>query len=265
MKLLKQVHKGKQPRPRRLMLYGVHGVGKSSMAAMAPRPIFVQTEDGLGDIECEKFPLATTYADVLAALSELYAEEHEYRTVVVDSLDWLERLIWAEVCRRRGVENIEDIGYARGYAFSLSQWREVLEGLDALRNERGMTIILIAHARIERFENPETESYDRYVPRLHKLASALVQEWCDDVLFATYRVHTRKVDESFGRAKHRGIGTGQRIVRTSERPAHVAKNRLNLPDEFPLDWRIYEAFARGDIEGAHRLIAEYGNTDRKSA
>ncbi len=265
MKLLKQVHKGKQPRPRRLMLYGVHGVGKSSMAAMAPRPIFIQTEDGLGDIECEKFPLARTYADVLAALSELYAEEHEYRTVVVDSLDWLERLIWAEVCRKRGVENIEDFGYARGYSFALGQWREVLEGLDALRNERGMTVILIAHARIERFENPETESYDRYVPRLHKLASALVQEWCDDVLFATYRVHTRKVDESFGRAKHRGIGSGQRIVRTSERPAHVAKNRLNLPDEFPLDWRIYEAFARGDIEAAHRLIAEYGNTDRKTA
>jgi len=240
-------------------------VGKSSMAAMAPRPIFIQTEDGLGDIDCEKFPLARTYADVLAALSELYAEEHEYRTVVIDSLDWLERLIWAEVYRKRGVENIEDIGYARGYTFSLSQWREVLEGLDALRNERGMTVILIAHARIERFENPETESYDRYVPRLHKLASALVQEWCDDVLFATYRVHTRKVEESFGRPKHRGVGTGQRIVRTSERPAHVAKNRLNLPDEFPLDWRIYEAFARGDAEAAQRIIAECGDMDRKSA
>lgn len=67
MKLLKQVHKGKQPRPRRLMLYGVHGVGKSSMAAMAPRPIFVQTEDGLAGIECERFPLAGKYEDVRAA------------------------------------------------------------------------------------------------------------------------------------------------------------------------------------------------------
>ncbi len=246
MKLLNQVRTGKEPRPRRLMLYGVHGVGKSTYGAMAERSIFIQTEDGLGDIECDKFPLARSYGDVVTALGELYAEKHDYRTVVVDSLDWLERLIWAEVCRKRGVESIEDIGYAKGYTFALTQWREVLEGLDALRNERGMMVLLIAHAKIERFENPETEGYDRYVPRLHKLASALVQEWSDDVLFATYKVHTRKVDDSFGRTKHRGVGTGERILRTTERPAHVAKNRLNLPDEIPLDYRVYAAFARGE-------------------
>jgi hypothetical protein len=109
-----------------------------------------------------------------------------------------------------------------------------------------MQIILIAHARIEKFDNPETESYDRYVPRLNKHASALVQEWCDEVLFATYRVHTKHTDEGFNRKRTQGIGTGERIVRTTERPAHVAKNRLSLPDEFPLDYRLYAAFVRGE-------------------
>lgn len=260
MKLLEQIHSGKQPKPRRLMLFGIQGVGKSSYGAMSERPIFIQTEDGLNDIECNKFPLARAYNDVVAALSELYSEQHDYHTVVVDSLDWLERLIWAEVCRKRGVESIEDIGYAKGYTFALTQWREVLEGLDALRNERGMMVILIAHAKIERFENPETEGYDRYVPRLHKLASALVQEWSDDVLFATYRVHTRKVDEQFGQVKRRGVGTGERIIRTTERPAHVAKNRLNLPDEIPLDYRVYAAFMRGEnpFDASEEQLAEKG-------
>ncbi|GIK15658.1 MAG: hypothetical protein BroJett003_06220 [Planctomycetota bacterium] len=246
MKLLEQVQRGRVAAPRRTTIYGPHGVGKSTFGAMAEAPIFIQTEDGLTNIDCERFPLATKYADVIAALGELYTEPHEYRTVVVDSVDWLERLIWAEVCQKRGVESIEDIGYGKGYVFALTNWREVLSGLDALRNERGMHIILIAHAQIEKFANPETDTYDRYSPRLQKLASALVQEWCDDVLFATYRIHTKTTNEGFDRKRVQGIGTGERIIRTTERPAHVAKNRLGLPEEFPLDYRIYAAFCRGE-------------------
>jgi len=246
VKLIERIESGVAVRPRRTLIYGVHGVGKSTFGAMAEKPIFIQTEDGLSDIKCDRLPLATSYAAVLAALGELYTQEHDYKTVVIDSLDWLERLIWAEVCAKRGVESIEDIGYAKGYVFALTQWREVLSGLDALRNERGMSVILIAHANIEKFNNPETDAYDRYAPRLQKHASALVQEWCDEVLFATYRVHTKSTEEGFGRKRAVGLGTGERVLRTTERPAHVAKNRLNLPDEMPLDHRAYTAFVRGE-------------------
>ena len=239
MKMLEQIHSGKRPAPRRVMLYGTHGIGKSTFAAGSEKPVFIQTEDGLGEIDCDKFPLAETFEQVIKTLSELYTEKHPYRTVVVDSLDWLERLIWMDVCKKRMVESIEDIGYAKGYVFALTQWRDFLNGLTALRNERGMTSVLIAHAKIEKFENPETETYDRYVPRLHKLVSAVVQEWCDEILFATYRVHVKQTDEGFNRKRTQGIGTGERIIRTTERPAHVAKNRLDLPEELPLDWKEY--------------------------
>jgi len=242
MQLLQQVQSGRQARPRRVMLYGTHGIGKSTFGAFAPQPIFLQTEDGLGEIDCDRFPLAESFEMCMQALAELYTAEHNYRTVVVDSLDWLERLIWADVCRQRSIDNIEDIGFSKGYVYALSQWREILTGLDALRNDRGMTIVLLAHSRIERFENPETETYDRYVPRLHKHASAIIQEWCDEVLFASYRVHTKVNDEGFGKKKAKGIGTGERLIRTMERPAHVAKNRLNLPEELPLDWNEYAKF-----------------------
>jgi hypothetical protein len=104
-----------------------------------------------------------------------------------------------------------------------------------------MTVVLIAHAKIERFENPETDSYDRYSPRLHKLASHVIQEWCDEVFFATYKVYTKQADEGFNRKKAKGIGTGERVMFTTERPSHLAKNRLNLPDELPLDWQAYAA------------------------
>ena len=242
MKLLEQVQTGAKPAPRRIMLYGVQGVGKSTFASRARKPIFIQTEDGLGGIDCARFPLARNFDDVMKAISELYTEKHGYETAVVDSLDWLERLVWAEVCAKRLIESIEDVGYGKGYVFALTQWRQFLEGLTALRDERGMTVLLVAHARIERFEDPETESYDRYSPRLHRLASAVVQEWADEVLFATYRVYTKLSDEGFNRKKAKGVGTGERILRTSERPAHLAKNRLGLPDELPLDWDAYAQY-----------------------
>lgn len=239
MGTLKDVVSGKTNLPRRVTLYGPGGIGKSSWAARSPKPVFIQTEDGLGHLDVAKFPLAGSYADVLEAIGSLYSDNHKYKTVVLDSLDQLERLIWGRVCQDRKVASVDDIGYGKGYGFAMSYWNETLEGLQALRDTKNMTIILIAHAQIVKFDNPETESYDRYCPRLHKNASALVAEWCDEILFATYKVHTTQDEKGFGQKKVRGIGTGERIIRTTERPAHVAKNRLSLPDEIPLSWNEY--------------------------
>lgn len=233
--------RGKTVAPRRIMLYGVQGIGKSTWASCAPSPIFIQTEDGAGGIDCDKFPVATCYADVMKNLVTLYTEQNTYQTIVLDSLDWMERIIWSEVCKKKAVESIEDIGYAKGYMFALTQWRELLEALTALRNDKGMTTILIAHSKIERFENPETESYDRFAPRLHKLAAAVMQEWCDEVLFANYKVYTKQSGEGI-RKRNQGVGGDERVIHTQERPAYAAKNRLGLPEEIPLIWSEYSKY-----------------------
>src|SRR5262249_24742594 len=125
-----------------------------------------------------RFPLATSYDEVLGALAELQSEPHDYETVVVDSLDWLERLVWDRVCRDTGAASIQkaDGGYGKGYAHALTHWREVVARLDALRNQRGMVVLLIAHANVERFEDPESAAYDRYSPRLHKLVVGRLHE-----------------------------------------------------------------------------------------
>jgi hypothetical protein len=216
---------------------------------MAPNPIFIQTEDGLDDIDCASLPMAHSFHEVMTSIGELYTEPHEYKTVVIDSLDFLERLIWEHTCQDRGKESIEDFGYGKGYVYAVDHWKQLLVGLDALRNDRNMMIILIAHAKIERFENPETEPYDRYSPKLHKHASALIQEWADEVLFMNYKVHTTTSEEGFGKKRTKAIGVGERIIRTTERPSHLAKNRLGLPDELPLNWNDYESFINPQSKG----------------
>jgi hypothetical protein len=242
MTLMQRIKHGRQPMPPRLVVYGTEGIGKSTFASEAPQPVFIQTEDGLAEIECDKFPLATRLEDVQTALLELFSEQHDYQTVVLDSLDWLERLIWDELCRQHNVTSIEKVdgGYAKGYTHALTHWRQVLDSLNRLRSERGMVVICIAHSKIEKFEDPETSAYDRYSPRLNKHAQALVCEWSDAVLFASRKFRTQTEDAGFGRkraiAAAVGAGGGERVLRCVGGPSCIAKNRYRLPEELPLSW-----------------------------
>jgi hypothetical protein len=120
-------------------------------------------------------------------------------------------------------------------------WRQYLDGLNALRDERGMTVIQIAHTDIKRFDSPEHEPYDRYVIKLHARAAALLQEHSDVVLFANYRISTVKADVGFNKKVNRALGSGERVLYTAERPAFLAKNRYGLPDVLPLDWQAFAA------------------------
>lgn len=234
-----KINKGVQRKPRRILLYGTHGIGKSTWAAQAPSPIFVPTEDGVNDIEVDKFDLCKSLGTFNAALSYLSTENHPYRTVVVDTLDWLERLVFTQTAQDIGKKSIEEIAYGKGYILAVRHWDFIMQSLDNLRLARGMGIILLAHAKISKFQPPDSDTYNRYEPDLHATSSSMLQEWCDEVLFACYRVSTVKRDEGFNRERTRAVGDGERIAWTAERPTHYAKRRVFLPDTLPLDFGAY--------------------------
>ena len=227
MTLLNSIKRGKESNPPRLMVYGPEGSGKSTFGAGAPKPIFIQTEDGLGEIDCEKFPLAQSLDDVMKSIEALYTETHDYATVIVDSVDWLERLIWDRVCRDFPVKynSIEKVdgGYGKGYVHALTHWREFLTALNGLRHEKQMAVILIGHSKIEKFEEPGMPAFDRFSPKLHKHAGAMLIEWCDAVLFAC--------SETDVSTKER-----KRLLKAVAGQSFVAKNRYQLPDKLPLSW-----------------------------
>jgi hypothetical protein len=238
---LASLRRGGDARPPRLLTYGVAGVGKTLFATSAPRPVVVQTEDGLGTISAATFGVLRSFDAVMEALGSLYTEAHDFETLVVDSLDWLEPLVWQHTAQTHNQPDIESFGYGKGYLAALDTWRSFLDGVNALRDERGMGVILIAHAEIKRFDSPETEPYDRYQPKLHRSASALVQEHVDAVLFANYRVSTLKSDVGFNKKVVRGVSGGDRLLHTAERPAFLAKNRFGLPETLPLSWPEFAA------------------------
>ena len=244
MSLIGSITKGREQQPPRIMIYGSEGVGKSTLASLAPNPVFIQTEDGLSEIDTSKFPLARTFEDVVMQLQAVRDEQHEFGTLVIDSLDWLERLVWDRVCADYGVKSIEkaDGGYGKGYVHALTYWRQIVSILNDIRSKRGMAVVMIAHAAVERFEDPEHAAYDRYTPRLHKKACSLVCEWVDAVLFASRRL---RVDSTTGKAAPVGADGGERILRTNGSPACIAKNRFGLPTELPLSWAAFVEALKG--------------------
>jgi DNA replication protein DnaC len=233
---LKSLSKSGVTRPARIVLYGTHGVGKSSFAAQAPDPVFIRTEDGLDALNVTAFPLAQKYQDVIEALEVLASEDHNFKTVVIDSADWLEKLIHAKVAEAQKVKSIDDIGYGKGYTFAVEYWHQILTALDYLRNEKKMQVILLAHTQIKRFDDPLSDSYDRYMLDIHKGGASVISEWCDLLLFANYAVNTIKSDVGFNQKKTRAVGTGDRVLYTQERPGWVAKSRWVLSESMGLDY-----------------------------
>jgi hypothetical protein len=232
------VRRGVRPAPDRILLVGTEGVGKSTFAADATSPIFLAAEDGIRHLDVASFPQPQTFADVLEAVRVLATEPHDYKTVVIDTLDWVEPLIFDAVCQANGWKTIEEPGYGKGYAIALVEWRQLLAGLDRLRAERGMEVILLAHATIRTFSNPAGANFDRYEMKLQRTAAAVVKEWTDANLFA---IHEEFVRDAKGLEKAKGVSTGRRVIHTERTSAWDAKNRHGLPTEIPLSYAEYAA------------------------
>lgn len=257
---LASIRKETAIRAPRIILLGVEKIGKTTFACGSriedgyvvetglnnPILIPIRGEEGADSIGAPMFPTCGSVDELLEALGALYTEEHEYSTVVIDSASALEPLVWADVCESHKVQSIEDVGggYGKGYTATLGVWQKIRDGLDALRNERGMASIIIGHAKVKRFDDPAGGSYDQYQFDIHDKAANLLARWADVILFANTKVAVLKEDVGFKKEKKRGIDAtgGQRFLFTQKRPAHPGGGRGAyglLPYELPLDWSAF--------------------------
>lgn len=245
----------------RILIHGQPGVGKTTFAADAPAPIFICPEDGI-PVSVQgagRFPAPDggwKWADVRDAIVALSVEKHDYQTLVLDTLDWLEPIIWEHVCDKAGVATIEDVGggYGKGYSAALDEWRVLLSAIEKLWINRNMTIVMLAHSAIRTFKDPQSDGYDRYELKIHKYPAGLFKEWPDAVLFAQ---HEAAVATDKRTKRNRGVSTGARIMHTVWNAAFDAKNRYGLPEEMPLSWSEFRAAVdAGAPAEATALIAE---------
>ncbi len=276
MSRLGQVCRGRLASPLRFLFYGAEGVGKSSLAADAPRPIFLDLEDGSALIDCARYRfrdgrgghVAKSYRELVSAIDDLTRAEHDFQTAVIDTVDQLEPLIWSYVCERdnphskQNLTSIESYGYGRGYQIALDEWRAFCRTLDVLRAKRGMNVVLLGHAQIVKFKNPEGEDFDRYTLRIQDKPAGFFREWCDVIGFCCFEGGAAPITDDKGKAKDRakGFSTGRRLMRFERTAAYDAKRRIPLAETVELaaasPWEpIAEAVALGRAN-AENLIKQ---------
>jgi hypothetical protein len=233
-------HENKAPR---IIVHGPPGVGKTTLLASLPSPVLIDAEGGLGLNDIPHFPLATSFAEVLQAFGAA-VEAGEFKTIIMDSIDHIEPLVWAETCRRNGWSTLEEPGFGKGPVAADLVWGELISYINSAARDMNICVAMTAHSQVRKFEAPEMAAYDRYEMKLHKRANALLQEKADLILFANFDTATTEIKEGMGK-RTVGKGAGTRTLYAEKRPAFDAKNRHNLPAKLPLtqpfDWSQYAA------------------------
>jgi hypothetical protein len=233
---LASVQRVQTSEPPIITVYGETGLGKTSLAASFPDPIFVQIapERAPADIEIATFGYIESYPDFMDALRAVAEEEHEYRTLVIDSLNALEKIVWAEACVRGQWKSIEDPGYGKGYIKADEVWSEVMQYVNWIRDNLGMSIVMLGLSDTETHEEPGVAPYKRYDLRLHKRARSLIFQTSDAVLFMNTKVVLEEKDVGFGRKSSHATGGNTRWLYTDAKPVHAAKNRFGMPQSIML-------------------------------
>lgn len=247
-----QITKGKRARAQRVVIYGPEGIGKSSLAAQFPNPLFIDTEGSTDNMDVTRADKPTSWTMLMNHIAFVKANPTICQTLVIDTIDWAEALALQYICAQNGKIGIEDFGWGSGYTYLIEEIGRLLDRLQELV-ELGINVVLTAHAQVKKFTKPdELGGYDRYELKLSNKktetnVSAKVKEWADMVLFLNYNTYII-TDEKTKKQKAQG---GQRVMQTTHSPSWDAKNRHNLPEELPMDFAaIAHIFAQAVAEPA---------------
>lgn len=225
------IRKGPQKRAYRTIIYGPEGIGKSTLASKFPNAVFIDYEHGTDTMDVARFETPSSFEETIHLLNSI-AQEDICKTVILDTADKLEQIITKYVCESKGLKSIEDAGYGKGYTYLLESWIELLKVLDKVI-ESGKNVVLVAHAQMRKFEQPdEMGAYDRWELKLSKKTAPIIKEWADMLLFCNYKT---TVTEDPKTKSKKAVG-GKRVMYATHSPVYDAKNRFGLPDSMEMDF-----------------------------
>ena len=232
---LKSLSKPTGQRPVIATLFGEGGMGKTTLAAMFPKPVFIRTEDGTASLQGNEnvslFPLATSSKDVFDAIEVLATEKHEFKTLVIDSITQLATMIESEIVAADSkAKSINQAGggYGAGYGTASEVHRQVRDWAGSLAYETGMNVVFIGHADTETLDLPDMDPYARYCVRMHKKSIPHYTDNVDLVGLIRLKTFTRGDGD-----KKRAISTGEREILCFPQASSVTKNRFNITEPLP--------------------------------
>jgi len=229
-----EILKTRQDKPPRILIHADHGLGKSSLAAAAPNPIFINLEEGLDEIDTQALPHPESFAHVLDQLRWVYSGEHDRKTLVIDTVDWLETSINKYVCASAGQATISDFDFGAGYDAAHTHLVTVMTALKDIWATREMAIILLCHSAVKEYKNPTGSNYDTYKLKLRDKNAELFMEFVTLVGFLHFKVYLNTKKGGFGREETKAIGGTDRILSCFPNAAYSAKNRYGILQDIEL-------------------------------
>ena len=222
---------GRVARPQKLVLYGVEGIGKTSLAAQTPDPLFIDTEGGTAHLDVRRLQKPQSWSELISLINEVADTPEVCKTLVIDTADWAEQMAIDHICQKYKQPGLESFGYGKGYTFLAEEFSRMLAACDDVILS-GKNVVITAHARQRRVELPdETGGFDVWGLKLSKQCAPLLKEWPDALLFINYKTYVVATDTN----SHKAQG-GKRVIYTSHSPVWDAKNRHNLPEELDLSY-----------------------------
>ncbi len=226
------ITEGKIHRAEKVVIYGSEGIGKTTIAAQFPNPLFIDTEGGTAQLDVRRIDRPKSWEELLGIIKEVAANPDICKTLVLDTTDWAERLAVDKVCGDYHIKSIEGANYGKGYVYLADEFNELLRAFDKVIDS-GTNVVITAHAKMRKFEQPDEQgAYDRWEMKLSKQVAPLVKEWCDMLLFINYKTYVVTTENN----TKKGQG-GKRVIYTSHHPCWDAKNRHGLPSEMELDFK----------------------------
>lgn len=225
-------------RPVICTITGDAGVGKTSLAATFPNPIFIRAEDGLQsvpeDMRPDAFPVLQSVQALWDQISALIKEDHEYKTLVIDSSTQLETMFVENIVENdpKKPKSINQAmgGYGAGWQAVAALHQRVRKGAAILNEKKGMHVVFIAHADTVVVEPPDSDPFTRYDLRLNKKSVSPYVDNVDMVAFIRLETFTTGDGE-----RKKAISSGNRIVTTYTTAANISKNRYGITEDLRVE------------------------------
>ena len=225
-------------------IFGDAGNGKTSLAATFPKPIFIRAEDGLKAVPSEKrpkaFPLLKSAQDLWDQITALIKEDHDYQTLVVDSVSKLDVLFTEEIMKVDGKNNLAQCGggFGGGFGVLFGMHQRLRKACQVLQEKKGMNIVFLAHADVDKIEPPDMAGYSKYVMKITKTkgnnpvncADPYVND-VDLVGFIKLKTFAKGADGEVKKA----MSTGARELICFATASNVSKNRFGITDAITVE------------------------------